>query len=1141
MANDYKTKQAFLNQSGASRRIFFRIPVIIVMMMMLAGNGWGQLTVFYDDFNRVDVSPGGTPSMTYTATNTGAGTEVIESTLATGTVPYLKISNGNPAGRSYLTGPLSTFSSPYSTTLSSNPGLVTWSFNARHNRNSTLSGFDATNYGYAVVLVASSSDLSTANGYAVVSGGSGSNVYRLVKFTGGLFANSSVTNLVTGMTQTDRRDYMSIKVTYDPFTGTWSYYDRTDGPSGTPAWADPSAGTYTLRGTSTDATYTGIAMSSFGYFWNYSTSAGNNSYFDNFGVSVTEVLTPTLIVVPSSLNNFNYVIGSGPSATQSYTLSGANLDGSTVTASGSANYEVATDLNPTFSASVNIPYTAPTLNSTTVYVRLIAGLPVGNYNSEIIANTGGSAAPVNVTCNGFVLPTASTYTWNGSTDTDWQVATNWTPNRITPASNDILQFNNGISNTITNVPVQTIGQFLLSNNTSVELQSVGPVTLTISGGSGVDLNVPGGSELNIIQLTNAIIIDLPSGKTGSIGGSMTFSNAAHKLLAADISGITFQNGSVFTAGLLFTSNAFGTTNLNSVVFANGSTYVYYAGSNPFGATAPNSVVVWQTGSTYVHKSTGNPSFANRIYANFELDQVTGAEFTSSSPLTFDNLIVTTGTWTLGIKANFTINNNITVAPGATLNLNPTIAGTIILSAGSTHSINGGTITFGAFQDVTANNNLSFGTGTITFTSGASLITNGTVSGNVIMERSIGAWTDAFHGWHLLSSPVASQAIAPAFTDPTPANYDFYKWDEFTNMWLNQKDGANGITTFIPGTGYLVAYSTTGIKQFNGVLNNANVTATGLTISGGANSGWNLVGNPFACALKWNDGINWTVPGNIAGTAKIWNEATAAYVDVAPGGFIPALNGMMVQVLSGSPASLTIPAAARVHDATAWYKSEQGSITLVAYDRVNNTAQQSIIRLNDLASEGYDAAYDSRFLAGYAPQFFSVSGSEYLSTNTLPDLGGNRVIEMGFIKNSAGEFSIGLNTDELLPGLMVYLTDKKTGMVTVMSQGMEYTFTASEGDDVNRFLVHFSALGIEDPIAGRLYDIYANAGNIYIASKESVNADVIVSNLIGQVVLSGRTDGNNFTAISASALQNGIYLVTVKSGSQVICGKVMISR
>jgi parallel beta-helix repeat protein len=79
----------------------------------------------------------------------------------------------------------------------------------------------------------------------------------------------------------------------------------------------------------------------------------------------------------------------------------------------------------------------------------------------------------------------------------------------------------------------------------------------------------------------------------------------------------------------------------------------------------------------------------------------------------------------------------------------------------------------------------------------SLITNSTPNAKV--ERYVNAWIDATHGWHLLSSPVSSQAISTAFTDVTLANYDFYQWNEPTKNWLNQKDGGNSIINFVPGT------------------------------------------------------------------------------------------------------------------------------------------------------------------------------------------------------------------------------------------------------------------------------------------------------------------------------------------------------
>src|SRR5215212_3783818 len=74
---------------------------------------------------------------------------------------------------------------------------------------------------------------------------------------------------------------------------------------------------------------------------------------------------------------------------------------------------------------------------------------------------------------------ATTYTWNQPGTAAWDTSTNWTPTRTTPATDDILVFNNGASTTVTNVSTQTIGQLQVSNNTAVTLQAnPGGVTIT---------------------------------------------------------------------------------------------------------------------------------------------------------------------------------------------------------------------------------------------------------------------------------------------------------------------------------------------------------------------------------------------------------------------------------------------------------------------------------------------------------------------------------------------------------------------------------------------------------------------------------------------------------------------------------------
>ena len=119
-----------------------------------------------------------------------------------------------------------------------------------------------------------------------------------------------------------------------------------------------------------------------------------------------------LTISATTLSPVSYIFGTGPSTSQSYTLSGAGLVGfpGNIVVNGSMNYEVSLN-NVAFSSSVNIPFTTATLSATTIYIRLKTGLPVGVYNNETISNSGGGAVAQNVICYGNVtaVPPASVF------------------------------------------------------------------------------------------------------------------------------------------------------------------------------------------------------------------------------------------------------------------------------------------------------------------------------------------------------------------------------------------------------------------------------------------------------------------------------------------------------------------------------------------------------------------------------------------------------------------------------------------------------------------------------------------------------------------------------------------------------------
>ena len=110
---------------------------------------------------------------------------------------------------------------------------------------------------------------------------------------------------------------------------------------------------------------------------------------------------PYLTVTPSALSGFSYIVGNGPSAAQTFTVSGGNLPPAPGGTSGgvdisisNSNFELSLD-GEVYSHNLSIEVVG-TLEPTTVYVRLEAGLPVYQYIGMIFIEDGGITTSVSV-------------------------------------------------------------------------------------------------------------------------------------------------------------------------------------------------------------------------------------------------------------------------------------------------------------------------------------------------------------------------------------------------------------------------------------------------------------------------------------------------------------------------------------------------------------------------------------------------------------------------------------------------------------------------------------------------------------------------------------------------------------------------
>lgn len=118
------------------------------------------------------------------------------------------------------------------------------------------------------------------------------------------------------------------------------------------------------------------------------------------------VTQPQITLSSSSLSEFLYMEGLGPSAPQSFTVSGSSLT-DVLTLSAPQDYEISATPDGSFEASLALTPSYNAVPASTIYLRLKAGLSTGAYNGQILIASSAGAASQNLVCSGSVIAGAA--------------------------------------------------------------------------------------------------------------------------------------------------------------------------------------------------------------------------------------------------------------------------------------------------------------------------------------------------------------------------------------------------------------------------------------------------------------------------------------------------------------------------------------------------------------------------------------------------------------------------------------------------------------------------------------------------------------------------------------------------------------
>ena len=502
---------------------------------------------------------------------------------------------------------------------------------------------------------------------------------------------------------------------------------------------------------------------------------------------------------------------------------------------------------------------------------------------------------------------------------------------------------------------------------------------------------------------------------------------------------------------------------------------------------------------------------------------------------------------------------------STLGGKMTVTGELIVGGNLTIKSTG-SVDISAGGALTIDGNLSI-VGTMLIENQGSMITNGSVSGTATIQRFI----NNNMAWHFLSSPVSAQPIcngvfAPTYPGTFPGNvdtWDFYNWlpgECDANLhWRNLRTPSGtpnnvdfNLLAFQDNRGYLCAYGagweTT--KNFVGTPNTADRDLPFYDVTNECS--WALPGNPFPSAIAWSGVL--LKENLITPTYYVWDDATQLYAywqdatinDGNVNGNIPSMQAFFVKVLP-PPAGglhLNIPNAARVHDnnTDTWLKENATNKLALTISNGSSYKDNAYIMFAENASVGQDRRDIEKMFSmntTTVPQIYTIINNDLkTSWNTMPYVNNGTTIPVGFVAPAEGNYSItagNIGSFTSLTGLV--LEDLELNVSQNLMLNPVYNFTATGKEDAGRFLLHFAgAIGMDQKEVSQI-NIYSNEKTVFISG--AANAQVTISNLLGQEIVAQKLSNQSLNQVKVNALK-GYYIVKVQNESSVKTAKVYIN-
>lgn len=631
--------------------------------------------------------------------------------------------------------------------------------------------------------------------------------------------------------------------------------------------------------------------------------------------------------------------------------------------------------------------------------------------------------------------------------------------------------------------------------------------------------------------------------------------------------------------LSFTTNVFNANNFNINV---GGNWI-----NNNNANVANQGIVTFNGSATqtISRVSGNEVFSNLVIGG------SGSVQLASSINVSQSLSVNSGTFDVS-ASNYTVNiagnliNNSTInARNGLFNFNGTVAQTV--SGSSTNNFHNVTSANASGVSISSpaviSNILTVSSGAFG-TNGAGTIripaTGPTTYGRIgaVGGSLTGTGWDlesyidgpAPKGWQWLSSPINGNILADwdndnrfymsgvGGNDGSAGTFKSVKiYTESTGVYTNvtttsfpltackgiqvwmADDNINGLTAPL-------IYNSVGMPNFG----NQSIAIT----AGGVGSGYNLVGNPYACPITYSAVVA-ASGGNLDASFIILQE-NGTYATDPNGGIISPNQGFMCAALAGGTINFT-EACKNTSALPNILKTAQKSnaLTFSVFNNINGLGGQTSIEFSENSTDVFEKNQDLSFLASPyddADNIWSLASDKVpLLRNSMNDNDNEKHVPLIVKSGVFGIHTISAKgVNSLIEYNSVLLEDLSSGEKIDLLKNQNYNFNVEEIGKEHHFIVHFyknkqtdfkSTPNIQENTLNNNTSVYNTPSNVVVKfdMEEETDVQISVYNLSGQQVIEQmNVKVTNDRIALPLQKENGLYLLIIKSKNEQISRKII---